>query len=299
MDLTLPQPYLLFIGDITVARYAKTAFGLCDWARDRCVGECVISSSAVTTGLPRMSPSEARREGARSLVIGAAPVGGGIAPAWVPMLVEALESGLDLISGLHPRLASEPEIAAAARKTGQRLIDVRTPPAGLSAGTGRKRSGQRLLTVGTDCALGKKYTALSLTREFKNRGVPVDFRATGQTGILIAGGGIPIDAVISDFESWAYFYGRTEDLPVVSIDNPSLHAIPGQRWQTALYVTNNSMDVVQPVLGCEISNGGRVVEETRVIVPAIGPGERWGVSAYGPPTGIFVDRVTCRVIAPP
>jgi len=88
-------------------------------------------------------------------------------------------------------------------------------------------------------------------------------------------------------------------MPIVSIDNPSLHAIPGQRWQTALYVTNNSMDVVQPVLGCEISNGGRVVEDTRVIVPAIGPGERWGVSAYGPPTGIFVDRVTCRVIALP
>jgi hypothetical protein len=88
-------------------------------------------------------------------------------------------------------------------------------------------------------------------------------------------------------------------MPIISIDNPNLQAIPGQHWQTALYVTNNSMDVVQPVLGCEISNGGRVVEETRVIVPVIGPGERWGVSAYGPPTSIFVDRVTCRVIESP
>jgi hypothetical protein len=87
-------------------------------------------------------------------------------------------------------------------------------------------------------------------------------------------------------------------MPIVSIDNPSLHAIPGQRWQTALYVTNNSMDVVQPVLGCEISNGGRVVEDTKVVVPPIGPGERWGASVYGPSTDIFVDRVTCRVIAP-
>jgi hypothetical protein len=87
-------------------------------------------------------------------------------------------------------------------------------------------------------------------------------------------------------------------MPIVSIDNPSLHAIPGQRWQTALYVTNNSMDVVQPVLGCEISNGTRVVEETRVNVPSIGPGERWGASVYGPSTDIFVDRVTCRVITP-
>lgn len=203
MDLTLPQPYLLFIGDTTVARYAKTAFGLCDWARDRCVGECVISAAAVTTGLPRMTPAAARQAGARSLVIGVAPIGGEIAPAWIPMLVEALDAGLDLISGMHTRLASVPQLAAAARNTGRRLIDVRTPPAGLSAGTGRKRSGQRLLTVGTDCALGKKYTALSLTREIKSRGVPVDFRATGQTGILIAGGGIPIDAVICDFVAGA------------------------------------------------------------------------------------------------
>jgi uncharacterized NAD-dependent epimerase/dehydratase family protein len=201
--LTLPQPYLLFVGDITEARYAKTAFGLCDWARDRCVGECASAASAVTTGLPRMTPAEARQRGARSLVIGVAPIGGGIAPSWMRTLVEALEAGLDLISGMHTPLNSLPEIAAAAAKTGRRLFDVRKAPAGLSPGTGRKRSGQRLLTVGTDCALGKKYTALSLTREFRKRGVDAQFRATGQTGILIAGGGIPIDSVISDFVAGA------------------------------------------------------------------------------------------------
>jgi uncharacterized NAD-dependent epimerase/dehydratase family protein len=202
-SLALPQPYLLFVGDITVARFAKTAFGLSDWARERCVGECALATSAVTTGLPRMTPAQAAELGARSMVIGVAPIGGAIAPHWLATLVEAMEAGLDLISGMHTPLGSVPTLASAAAKTGRRLIDVRKPPAGLSTGSGRRRSGRRLLTVGTDCALGKKYTALSLTREFKKRGVDADFRATGQTGILIAGSGIPIDSVVADFVAGA------------------------------------------------------------------------------------------------
>jgi len=83
------------------------------------------------------------------------------------------------------------------------LIDVRQPPPGIPVATGRKRTGKRLLTIGTDCALGKKYTALALTRAFVRRGVATDFRATGQTGILIAGSGIPIDAVVADFAAGA------------------------------------------------------------------------------------------------
>jgi uncharacterized NAD-dependent epimerase/dehydratase family protein len=83
------------------------------------------------------------------------------------------------------------------------LIDIRVPPAGIPVATGRKRTGKRLLTVGTDCALGKKYTALSLQRQFRQRGIDADFRATGQTGILISGAGIPIDAVVSDFVAGA------------------------------------------------------------------------------------------------
>ena len=197
--LTLPQPYLLFVGDVTIARFAKTAFGLCDWARERCVGEYALSPTAVTTGLPRMTPAQAAARGARSLVIGVAPIGGDISGEWVATLIEAMEAGLDVISGMHTRLRSYPALAAAAHRTDRRLIDVRQPPGGLSPGTGRKRKGRRLLTVGTDCALGKKYTALALTREFKQRDVAVDFRATGQTGIMIAGGGIPIDAVVADF----------------------------------------------------------------------------------------------------
>lgn len=202
-SLTLPQPYLLFLGDTTEAGYAKTAFGLADWAADRCVGEVAVAGCTVSTGLPRLSPAEAHAAGARSLVIGVANQGGIIGDSWVAVLVEAMEAGLDIISGLHTRLTGVPALVDAARRTGRRLIDVRTPPPSIPIGTGRKRSGKRLLTVGTDCALGKKYTALALHRAFVARGIDADFRATGQTGIMIAGGGIPMDAVVSDFEAGA------------------------------------------------------------------------------------------------
>jgi uncharacterized NAD-dependent epimerase/dehydratase family protein len=203
INLSLPQPYLLFLGDTTSAPDAKTAFGLRDWARERCIGEYALPASTVTTGLPRLTPAQAIAKGARSLIIGVAPVGGVIAPAWVPALVEALEAGLDLVSGMHTRLENVPQLNSAAARLGRRLINIRQPPSGLPVGTGRKRTGKRLLTVGTDCALGKKYTALSLSREFKKRGVDADFRATGQTGILIGGGGIPIDSVVADFVAGA------------------------------------------------------------------------------------------------
>lgn len=201
--LALPGPYLLFLGDTTEASYAKTAFGLRDWAPERCLGEFAGPGATVSTGLPRLSPGEARAKGARSVVIGVANEGGVIAASWIAPLVEAIEAGLDIVSGMHARLGDVPELREAAARHGRRLIDVRTPPPGLPTGTGRKRSGKRLLTVGTDCALGKKYTALALARAFATRGIDSDFRATGQTGIMIAGGGVPMDAVISDFEAGA------------------------------------------------------------------------------------------------
>jgi len=198
----LPQPYLLFLGDTTEPGYAKTAFGLRDWAGDRVVGEWSCGST-VTTGLPFLTPKEARARGARGLVIGVANSGGIIHENWVAALVEALEAGLDIVSGMHMRLADTAPIKAAAARYGRRLIDVRTPPPRIPIASGRKRTGKRLLTVGTDCALGKKYTALAIARAFTARGVDADFRATGQTGILIAGSGMPMDAVISDFEAGA------------------------------------------------------------------------------------------------
>jgi uncharacterized NAD-dependent epimerase/dehydratase family protein len=203
VDLALPQPYLLFLGDITDAEYAKTAFGLRDWARERCVGEYACAGTPVTTGLPFLTPAEAAAKGARALVIGVANEGGFIADAWMPALLSALEAGLDIISGMHTRLADIAPLKGGAAHNGRRLIDVRRPPPNIPIATGRKRSGKRLLTVGTDCAIGKKYTALALTRAFLARGITTHFRATGQTGILIAGGGIPIDAVVADFAAGA------------------------------------------------------------------------------------------------
>ena len=199
----LPQPYLLFLGDTTEPGYAKTAFGLRDWAGDRCVGEFALAGATVTTGLPHLSPREAAARGARGMVIGVANQGGVIPDAWVGALTDALEAGLDLIAGMHRRLADVPGLAATAERLGRRLVDVRVPPDGLPVATGRKRTGRRLLTVGTDCALGKKYAALSLTRGLAARGIDVTFRATGQTGIMIAGEGVPIDAVVSDFVAGA------------------------------------------------------------------------------------------------
>jgi len=201
--LALPQPYLLFLGDTVEPGYAKTAFGLRDWAADKCVGEFALPSATVSTGLPKLSPWEAHAQGARSLVIGVANSGGFIADSWVPALVEALEAGLDIVSGMHAHLADVPALKSAADRLGRRLIDVRVPPANIPIATGLKRSGKRLLTVGTDCALGKKYTALSIARAFEARGIDAHFRATGQTGIMIAGGGIPMDAVIADFAAGA------------------------------------------------------------------------------------------------
>ncbi len=201
--LDLPQPYLLFLGDITEAEYAKTAFGLRDWARERCVGEYACPGGTVSTGLPFLMPAQAVEKGARALVVGVANEGGFIAEAWIPPLVNALESGLDIISGMHTRLAAVAALKAAATRNGRRLIDVRQPPKNIPIATGRKRSGKRLLTLGTDCAVGKKYTALAITKALVARGIAADFRATGQTGILIAGQGMPIDAVVADFAAGA------------------------------------------------------------------------------------------------
>jgi uncharacterized NAD-dependent epimerase/dehydratase family protein len=199
----LPQPYLLFLGDTKDPGYAKTAFGLRDWAGERCVGEYALPGGTVSTGLARLTPNEARRQGARALVIGVANAGGFIAPSWLPALEEALEAGLDIVSGMHARLGDVPGLARLAEKFGRRLIDIRRPPPNIAIASGRKRSGKRLLTVGTDCALGKKYSALAIARALTARGVAADFRATGQTGIIIAGAGIPMDAVISDFAAGA------------------------------------------------------------------------------------------------
>ncbi len=201
--LELPWPYLLFLGDTVEHGYAKTAFGLRDWAPERCVGEYALPGCTVTAGLDRLDPAAAAARGARGLLIGVANAGGRIPSSWLDALRRALEAGLDIVSGMHVRLADLPGLTTVADRYGRRLIDVRVPPADLPVASGRSRSGRRLLTVGTDCALGKKYTALAIAQGLSARGVDTRFRATGQTGIMIAGAGLPIDSVVADFVAGA------------------------------------------------------------------------------------------------
>ena len=197
--LMLHKPYLLFLGEETNPLKAKTAFGLRDWAAESCIGQTRMPGGTVDLGLPELGPDAAAAAGARSLVIGVTPPGGSIPPHWSRLLVAATEAGLDIVSGLHTPLQSVPGLAHAAANSGARLMDVRRPPDGIPRATGKRRSGKRVAMVGTDCALGKKYTALALARAMRGQGVDADFRATGQTGIMIAGAGIAVDAVISDF----------------------------------------------------------------------------------------------------
>ena len=195
----LRKPYLLFLGDVDLKSDAKTAFGLRDWCRSDVMGEWALPAATVTLDLPRLNPAQAAHQGAGSLVIGVAAVGGVLPPHWLPELQAALDAGLDVVSGLHSRLSSFPALVQAAQRGGGKLHDVRHSDQVFAAGTGAKRSGKRVLTVGTDCALGKKYTALALTRALQALGAPATFRATGQTGIMIAGSGVAVDAVSADF----------------------------------------------------------------------------------------------------
>jgi uncharacterized NAD-dependent epimerase/dehydratase family protein len=199
----LRKPYLLFVGDVHIHTDAKTAFGLRDWCPQDVMGEWSLPTATVSLGLPRLSPSQAAKMGCGSMVIGVAAVGGALSSHWLPELEAALEAGLDVVSGLHSRLESFPSLVSAAQRSGAKLVNVRHSNTPFPAGTGLKRTGKRAATVGTDCALGKKYTALALTKALTAHGVRATFRATGQTGVMIAGAGIAIDAVVSDFVAGA------------------------------------------------------------------------------------------------
>ena len=201
--IALPTPHLLFLGDVTNPLDAKTAMGLRDWRPEDCVGQYRLPGCAVDLGLPDMDFTAAAAAGAKSVVIGVAPSGGALKAEWISALSEALHAGLAIVSGLHRKLSEETALVEAAAASGQRLIDLRVPPASIPIASGRRRTGKRLLMVGTDCCVGKKYSALALHKALAARGVAATFRATGQTGIMIAGGGIPMDAVVSDFLSGA------------------------------------------------------------------------------------------------
>ncbi|AIR68623.1 N-acetyltransferase DgcN [Dickeya fangzhongdai] len=195
----IKKPYLLFLGDAHDQLAAKVAIGIKQWHPEYCVGQYRMAGCQADCGLPDLDIAAARAAGAQTLVIGVANRGGIISDAWVAVLRQALECGMDLAAGLHNKLADVPEISELAARLGRSLFDVRHPTQSFPVASGRKRSGKRLLPVGTDCSCGKMYTALAIEKALLERGGDATFRATGQTGILISGAGVSIDAVVSDF----------------------------------------------------------------------------------------------------
>lgn len=199
----IETPYLLFLGDAPDQLAAKVAIGIKDWRPENAVGQYRMDGCKADLGLKDMDLAEAREAGAKTLVIGVANRGGVISQEWKKVLVTALEEGFDLASGLHNLLQDEPDLVAVAEATGRKLHDVRIPEVDYPIANGIKRTGKRCLAVGTDCSVGKMYTAMAMDAEMRKRGMQATFRATGQTGILITGDGVPLDAVIADFMAGA------------------------------------------------------------------------------------------------
>ena len=201
--LVLRTPYLIFLGDITDDTYGKTGKGLVHWSPEKVAGQIRLSGCAVDLHVPEMTVAEAAAAGVNSLVLGVALIGGKLPPHWIEVIKDAIDSGMDIVAGMHTRLTDCPELAAAAKISGSNLVDVRVPPENIPVASGVKRRGKRVLMVGTDCAVGKKYSALALSAALTDLGLKATFRATGQTGIMLAGSGIAVDAVIADFISGA------------------------------------------------------------------------------------------------
>lgn len=199
----IKSPYLLYLGSSDDEIGIKTSRGMATFRPVECVGEFRHDGCPLTLNLPRLTFDEAVAAGARTLILGIANAGGRMSEALVEDTIAGLSAGLDVASGLHQRLRDEPRIVAAAEANGRSLFDVRDARPDIPVGNGHSRKGKRLLTVGTDCSVGKMYTTLCIEKALHARGVPATFRATGQTGILIAGQGIPLDAVVADFISGA------------------------------------------------------------------------------------------------
>lgn len=209
----IKAPYLLFLGDAPDALAAKVAQGIKDWRPDMALGQFRMAGCNADMGIDDLTIADAVAGGAKTLVIGVANRGGVISESWKSVLIDAMEAGLDIASGLHNLLREEPDLVAAAKAHGRMLHDVRVPSVDYPIANGKKRSGKRCLAVGTDCSVGKMYTALAMDAEMKKRGLKSTFRATGQTGILITGDGVPLDAVIADFMAGSIEYLTPDNDP--------------------------------------------------------------------------------------
>ena len=193
---------------------AKTAVSLIRYRPEQVVavldekhaGQDLEQIVGIGSGIPIVaSVEEARRWEPNELLIGVAPVGGALDASWRAHIREALRAGMDVAAGLHIPLSRDKEFAELARQHGNRIFDLREPPEDLpiAGGLARTAKAKRILTVGTDCNVGKMVTAIELQRVLAEKGRDAAFVATGQTGIMIDGNGIAIDRVISDFVAGA------------------------------------------------------------------------------------------------
>ncbi len=211
--LKAEAPYLLFLGDAQDLLSIKGCTGVKIWRPEKAVAQLRLEGCNQDLDIPDMTPREAIEAGCKTMVLGVANAGGFIPDGWTGTIVEALEAGLDVMAGMHSRMADIPKIAEAARANGRHLFDVRQPAQEFKVGKGYKREGKRVLTVGTDCSLGKMFTSLALEKEMLARNMNATFRATGQSGIFIVGEGVAIDAVVADFIAGATEWLTPENKP--------------------------------------------------------------------------------------
>ena len=235
-----PRRYAILAPGLFATRSAKTAHGVIAYGRDEVV--CVIDAdhagarvrdvvAYLASDVPIVATfEEAFALAPTALLVGVAPPGGALPPAWHATIVRALESGLEVVSGLHQIFADDPAFRDAARRGNAQIWDVRVPPPPrLFTGAGNDVAPRVVLTVGSDCAVGKMTASLELARAAVAAGRRARFIATGQTGIMIAGNGTAIDRVIADFAS-----GAAEELVLdgaqsdATGDAPELLFIEGQ-----------------------------------------------------------------------
>jgi uncharacterized NAD-dependent epimerase/dehydratase family protein len=197
--------------------YGKTAYGVLRYRPEQVVA--ILDSTragAEQNGFPVVATvADAVRFNPTVALVGVATQGGRFPPAWRELLSDAIAAGLDVENGLHEFITRDDELMALARENGVELRDLRLPPDGLNVPTGANlaHTATTVLTVGSDCAIGKMTVSLELDREARRRGIPSEFVPTGQTGIAIAGWGISVDAVVSDFIA-----GAAEQLVVEGIE---------------------------------------------------------------------------------
>ncbi len=201
--MKLTPPYALFLGDATDTLGLKMANSIATWRKHQCIGEISLPECTVTTGLPQLSVDKAAELGAKTFVLGFNNAGGHIDAKYIPEIKIAIQQGLNIVNGLHDKLTDIPELVTLANQHNVDLIDIRHPTTRFKTANGEKRTGKRLLTVGTDCSVGKMYTTLAIHAALQARQINSTFRATGQCGILIAGEGVAVDCVVADFISGA------------------------------------------------------------------------------------------------